>query len=159
MTLNIERASFVCIISQVFNLNDYDVCQLETLVSKYYRAAERNWMTDKSKIFIDQVVFAALLWIKPDLDMQKVRKFIELLYEDPVRVQRNIEAIPRMTETLKARYGNLQSIIITPSMALRIKFAFDGLVVPYDGLPCGQDASIEEPDPELMEKVAKELWP
>jgi hypothetical protein len=159
MTLNIERGSFVCIVSQVFNLNDYEVCQIEAIVSKYYNDADRNWMVDKSKIFIDQVTLAALYWIRDSkLDMQKVKEFIELLYEDPVRIQHNIEVIPRMVETFKARYGKLQNIIITPSMALRIKFVFDGLVVPYDGVPCGQDVSIEEPDQKLIEKVAEELF-
>lgn len=150
--LNIERSSFICIVSQAFGLDDYEVSQLETIVSKYYTTADKNWMTDKSRIYIDQVVFGALYWIKkdslhesgcnevtsPELDMGQVKEFVSLLYEDETRVQRNIEAIPRMTETLKNRYGDLKNIKIEPSLTLNMRFGLIGYSVPYDGLLCGQ---------------------
>jgi hypothetical protein len=169
MTLNTERASFVCIVSQVFNLNDYEVCQLETIVDKYMKSADKDFRIDSSKINLEVVTFGALLWLKPELDMQKVHTFMETLYPDSEKIsvnpaiitkmERAFRLIPQMQATMQARYRNLDSIVCTRSAALQIKFNFDGMTVDFEGLKCGQDASIEEPDPELMEKVAKELFP
>lgn len=121
MTLSIERAAVVAIIGTVFELDDYETTVIEAITQKRIAQVDKNNMIDKSKQYLESVICGAILYLRPETNIDKILTLMCVLHDSEKDISARMVMVQRMQKDLPGLVGAISQLKLEPSLAVDIR--------------------------------------
>jgi hypothetical protein len=85
---------------------------------------DKNNMIDKSKQYLESVICGAILYFKPETDIDKVFKLMCTLHSSENDISARMVMVMRMQKDLPGLVGAINQLKLEPSLAVDIRNLF-----------------------------------